>query len=283
MCCCRSYWPISVSAIQTSISAKSRLLGSRNATREDFETVLGAMRSGAVPIEALASHGGALDDAPELIPLWSQTGSRGHQGHPGGLMGSGGGSVLAAAKPKPGSSSARVPGPALPIDEVLEPLRAALRQAPSAVLVAPPGAGKTTRVPLALLDEAWTEGGKLILLEPRRLAARAAAERMAATLGERVGDTVGLRARFDTARIGPNPDRGGHRGRVHPHGARRSQSRRRRGRAVRRVPRALARCRPRARAGARRGRRAARPTCASWSCRRRSMAPGLRGCSRARR
>src|SRR5262249_24871811 len=66
----------------------------------------------------------------------------------------------------------------------------------SAVLVAPPGAGKTTRVPLALLDEPWTKGKKIIVLEPRRIAARASAERMAKTLGERVGETVGYRVRF---------------------------------------------------------------------------------------
>ena len=66
------------------------------------------------------------------------------------------------------------------------------------MLVAPPGAGKTTRVPLALAESAWCKGRKLIVLEPRRLAARAAAERMADTLGEPVGATVGLRARFDT-------------------------------------------------------------------------------------
>ena len=64
------------------------------------------------------------------------------------------------------------------------------------MLVAPPGAGKTTRVPLVLADEAWAQGKKIIVLEPRRLAARAAAERMAATLGEKVGETVGLRVRF---------------------------------------------------------------------------------------
>lgn len=86
----------------------------------------------------------------------------------------------------------------LPIDAVLADLAAALRDRPSAVLVAPPGAGKTTRVPLALLDEPWTRGGKLIVLEPRRLAARAAADRMAQTLGERVGETVGLRVRLGT-------------------------------------------------------------------------------------
>jgi ATP-dependent helicase HrpB len=86
----------------------------------------------------------------------------------------------------------------LPIDAVLESLAAHLAAGPSAVLVAPPGAGKTTRVPLALLDEAWVGSGKLIVLEPRRLAARAAAERMAATLGEPVGRTVGLRVRLQS-------------------------------------------------------------------------------------
>jgi ATP-dependent helicase HrpB len=84
----------------------------------------------------------------------------------------------------------------LPIDAVLADLTASLRARPNVVLVAPPGAGKTTRVPLVLLDEPWVGSGKLILLEPRRLAARAAAERMAATLGETVGETVGLRVRL---------------------------------------------------------------------------------------
>src|SRR5215475_7815534 len=85
---------------------------------------------------------------------------------------------------------------ALPIDEALPALTKALRQHDSAVLVAPPGAGKTTRVPLVLLDEPWAAGKKILVLEPRRLAARAAAERMAATLKEGVGATVGLRVRF---------------------------------------------------------------------------------------
>src|SRR5512135_897932 len=84
----------------------------------------------------------------------------------------------------------------LPIDEALSRLTAALRASNAAVLVAPPGAGKTTRVPLVLLDEPWAKDKKILLLEPRRLAARAAAARMAATLGEQVGDTVGLRVRF---------------------------------------------------------------------------------------
>lgn len=94
------------------------------------------------------------------------------------------------------------PGGALPIDAVLDDLRAVLRARSNAVLVAPPGAGKTTRVPLALLDEPWTCGGKLIVLEPRRLAARAAAARMAQLLGEEVGGTVGLRVRLGS-KIGP--------------------------------------------------------------------------------
>ena len=86
----------------------------------------------------------------------------------------------------------------LPIEDALPALKAALTAGASAVVVAPPGAGKTTLVPLALLDEPWASGRKLILLEPRRLAARAAAARMASTLGERVGDTVGYRVRLDS-------------------------------------------------------------------------------------
>ena len=89
----------------------------------------------------------------------------------------------------------------LPIDEVLPQLAASLRARPNAVLVAPPGAGKSTRVPLTLLDEPWVGQRKLIVLEPRRLAARAAADRMARTLGEEVGDTVGLCVRLGS-RIG---------------------------------------------------------------------------------
>src|SRR5277367_2957003 len=84
----------------------------------------------------------------------------------------------------------------LPIEEALPALKAALAAKNAAVLVAPPGAGKTTVTPLALLDEPWAAGGKLIVLEPRRIAARAAAERMAATLGEKVGETVGYRVRL---------------------------------------------------------------------------------------
>ncbi len=84
----------------------------------------------------------------------------------------------------------------LPIDAALPGLTAALRGNNVAVLVAPPGAGKTTRVPLVLAGEDWTKDRRILVLEPRRLAARAAAERMAHTLGERVGETVGLRVRF---------------------------------------------------------------------------------------
>jgi ATP-dependent helicase HrpB len=84
----------------------------------------------------------------------------------------------------------------LPIDEALPALTRALRGGNAAVLVAPPGAGKTTRVPLVLAEEAWAKEGKILVLEPRRIAARAAADRMAKTLGERTGETVGLRVRF---------------------------------------------------------------------------------------
>jgi len=84
----------------------------------------------------------------------------------------------------------------LPIDSALGDLTAALGSNNAAVLVAPPGAGKTTRVPLVLIDEPWAQDKKILVLEPRRLAARAAAARMAATLKEQVGDTVGLRVRF---------------------------------------------------------------------------------------
>jgi ATP-dependent helicase HrpB len=90
----------------------------------------------------------------------------------------------------------------LPIDTVLNELTSALRRRSGAVLLAPPGAGKTTRVPLALLEESWLGGRKILMLEPRRLAARAAARHMADLLGEPVGQTVGYRVRMDT-RVGP--------------------------------------------------------------------------------
>ena len=85
----------------------------------------------------------------------------------------------------------------LPIEDVIPQIVSALRNTTRLVISAPPGAGKTTRVPLMLLEEDWTQGRKLVLVEPRRIAARAAAERMAATLGEKVGQTIGLRSRLD--------------------------------------------------------------------------------------
>ncbi|MEY9357505.1 ATP-dependent helicase HrpB [Bradyrhizobium yuanmingense] len=84
----------------------------------------------------------------------------------------------------------------LPIDAVLDDLSRTLEASNAAVLVAPPGAGKTTRVPLALLDAPWAKDKKIIVLEPRRIAARASADRMAKSLGERAGETVGYRVRF---------------------------------------------------------------------------------------
>ncbi|UTW06600.1 ATP-dependent helicase HrpB [Pseudomonas benzenivorans] len=90
----------------------------------------------------------------------------------------------------------------LPIDALLPDLREALARRHEAVLEAPPGAGKTTRVPLALLHEPWLAGQRILMLEPRRLAARAAAERLASELGERVGETVGYRIRLDS-KVGP--------------------------------------------------------------------------------
>jgi ATP-dependent helicase HrpB len=86
----------------------------------------------------------------------------------------------------------------LPIDDALPALRAALQARNAVVLQAPPGAGKTTRAPLALLDSSWLDGRRIVMLEPRRLAARAAARRMAATLGDSVGGIVGFRVRGTT-------------------------------------------------------------------------------------
>lgn len=86
----------------------------------------------------------------------------------------------------------------LPIDAVLPDLLAALAQSRRAVLVAPPGSGKSTRVPLALLDAPWAIGKRILLLSPRRIAARAAAARMASQFGEAVGQTVGYRVRFES-------------------------------------------------------------------------------------
>lgn len=93
---------------------------------------------------------------------------------------------------------ARPPLPELPVSAVLPQLVDALARGNSAVLVAPPGAGKTTLAPLALLDQPWLGTGKILLLEPRRLAARAAARRMASLLGDEVGATVGYAMRMDT-------------------------------------------------------------------------------------
>lgn len=85
----------------------------------------------------------------------------------------------------------------LPITQLLPDLRRALADAGQVILAAPPGSGKTTLVPLALLDESWLQGRKIVMLEPRRLAARAAARRMAQLLGERCGDRVGYQVRFE--------------------------------------------------------------------------------------
>jgi ATP-dependent helicase HrpB len=92
------------------------------------------------------------------------------------------------------------PLPDLPVAEALPRLTAALAEASNAVLVAPPGAGKTTLVPLALLDQPWAQAGRILVLEPRRVAARAAARRMAELLGEAApGGTIGLATRLDRA------------------------------------------------------------------------------------
>jgi ATP-dependent helicase HrpB len=90
----------------------------------------------------------------------------------------------------------------LPIDPILDELRSALTAHASAVLVAPPGAGKTTRVPLALMEEGWLEGRRILVLEPRRIAARAAAQRMAHSLSEDIGERIGLRTRM-VSKTGP--------------------------------------------------------------------------------
>lgn len=106
------------------------------------------------------------------------------------------------ARRLPGQGGAEAQATALPVEAALPAVRAALARGTSAVLVAPPGAGKTTLVPLALLGEPWLKGRKIVLLEPRRLAARAAALRMAELLGEPdAGGTVGYRMRLET-RVG---------------------------------------------------------------------------------
>ncbi|WP_217556613.1 ATP-dependent helicase HrpB [Paenibacillus sp. GbtcB18] len=90
----------------------------------------------------------------------------------------------------------------VPVEAVLPELLNVLRRERNAVLIAPPGAGKTTRVPLALLKEPWLDGKRILMLEPRRIAARAAAAYMASLLGEKTGETVGYRMRSDT-KVGP--------------------------------------------------------------------------------
>src|SRR5205809_2720774 len=100
--------------------------------------------------------------------------------------------------------AARIPHPMstpplpFPIHEVMPALLASLEAHPRLVLEAPPGAGKTTQVPLALLAASWRGDGRILMLEPRRVAARAAAGFMARQLGEPVGETVGYRIRFES-------------------------------------------------------------------------------------
>ncbi|NIT90998.1 MAG: DEAD/DEAH box helicase, partial [Gammaproteobacteria bacterium] len=91
----------------------------------------------------------------------------------------------------------------LPVEECLDTLKQHLSERDEALLQAPPGAGKTTLVPLALLDEPWLEGRKILMLEPRRIATRAAAQRMAGLLNESPGQTVGYRMRLES-RVGKN-------------------------------------------------------------------------------
>ncbi|MFP4235779.1 MAG: hypothetical protein ACLFUG_12745, partial [Nitriliruptoraceae bacterium] len=98
-----------------------------------------------------------------------------------------------APAPDPLPAGWRPPGPTLPVEAVLAAVRDALDAQGQVVLEAPPGAGKTTRVPLAWLT--WGRPARLVVLEPRRVAARAAAGRLAAQLSEEVGQRVGLTTR----------------------------------------------------------------------------------------
>lgn len=95
-------------------------------------------------------------------------------------------------------TEAPIDSAAFPIAEILPALRESLASNTRLILEAPPGAGKTTQVPIALLDETWLGSNKILMLEPRRIAARAAAEFMASQRGERVGETIGYRIRFES-------------------------------------------------------------------------------------
>ena len=154
--------------------------------------------------------------------------------------------------------------PPLPIDAALDELTRALEKNNAAVLVAPPGAGKTTRVPLALLDAAWLSKKKIIMLEPRRIAARASAERMAQTLGRTRRRNRRLSRALRLENIARNADRGGHRRDLLAADSRRSGVVWRCRGAVRRISRALAR----RRSWALRWRATRKPgcarICASW-------------------
>jgi len=97
----------------------------------------------------------------------------------------------------------------LPITPLLPAIRDRLAAHPRLVLEAPPGAGKTTAVPPALLEAPWLAGRRIVMLEPRRVAARSAAGFMAARMGEEVGGTVGYRIRFEHRVSARTPDRGG--------------------------------------------------------------------------
>ena len=107
------------------------------------------------------------------------------------------------ARPNPVTPGPRTTLPTLPISPLLEAIGHSLGTRPELVLEAPPGAGKTTLVPLSLLHEPWLAGQRILMLEPRRMAARAAAERMASLLGEQAGATVGYRVRLE-ARVSAN-------------------------------------------------------------------------------